>query len=121
MKDSVIVVIGVSADPSKFGHKIFKSLCGAGYKVYGVNRDGGELAGRKLFRSVGEVPQTPETALLVVPPETTLALVKDCALAGVKTFWMQPGADSDAAAKAAAAAGMQVIRGACFMVKEGVW
>lgn len=120
-KDTVTAVIGVSSNPSKFGYRIFKSLCDAGYNVYGVSRGGGELFGRKLYGSVSELPQAPETALLVVPPEATLSLVKECAAVGVKTFWMQPGADSDEAEQAARAAGMQTVRGACFMVREGVW
>ena len=121
MKDSVIVVLGVSADAAKFGFKIFKSLSEAGYKVYGVNPKGGEVLGKKVYAALADLPEKPETALLVVPPAVTLALVNPCAETGVKTFWMQPGSDSDEAAQAAKAAGMQVIRGACFMVREGVW
>jgi len=121
MKDSVIAVLGVSADASKFGYKIFKSLSEASYRVYGVNPKGGQVLGKKIYSTLADLPEKPETALLVVPPDVTLALVKPCADAGVKTFWMQPGSDSDEAELAAKAAGMQVIRGACFMVREGVW
>ena len=121
MENSVIAVIGVSADPAKFGFKIFKSLLIAGYKVYGVNPKGGEVAGQRVYAAVGALPQKPEIALLVVPPASALASVKPCAEAGVKIFWMQPGSDSDEVERAAETAGMHVVRGACFMAKEGVW
>jgi predicted CoA-binding protein len=36
-RKNVFAVVGVSRDPSKYGHQIYKDLRSAGYKVYAVN------------------------------------------------------------------------------------
>jgi predicted CoA-binding protein len=58
-------VVGASADPSKFGNKIFKNLTSAGYKgnnsfsnnqlVYGINSKGGEIEGKALTESLSNL------------------------------------------------------------------
>jgi hypothetical protein len=52
----------------------------------------------------------------VVPPAETEKLVGECARLGVERLWMQQGSESEAAIRAAEAAGMSVVHHACVLM-----
>jgi predicted CoA-binding protein len=116
----LIVVVGVSEDASKYGHKIFRDLLKAGYPVKGVNPKGGFVLGQNIYKSVTELEQRPDLVITVVPPPITEAVVEECNKLGVKNIWMQPGSDSDKAVAKAKEYGIKTTQ-ACFMVLKGVW
>jgi predicted CoA-binding protein len=55
----------------------------------------------------------PDVVNLVTPPAVSLTMVQECARLGVQYVWMQPGAESDEAVKAAEEAGLKVLHNAC--------
>ncbi|MDA8244561.1 MAG: CoA-binding protein [Elusimicrobia bacterium] len=117
---SLIAVVGVSDDASKYGHRIFKDLLNAGYPVKGVNPKGGFILGQNVYRSLSELEKRPELVITVVPPGVTEKVVEECNALGVKHVWMQPGSESGAAVEKAAEYGIKATV-ACFMVVKGVW
>ncbi|MFA5162043.1 MAG: CoA-binding protein [Elusimicrobiales bacterium] len=117
----VIAIAGVSRNEAKFGFRIFRDLIASGYCVFGLNPAGGEVLGRKIFRSLDELPEKPDTLMTVVPPEITEKLVEDCKRLGIGKVWMQPGSESRSAIDSAKAAGMEVVANACFMVEKRIW
>ena len=117
---SLIAVVGVSEDASKYGHKIFRDLINAGYPVKGVNPKGGLVLGRRIYRSLSEIEEKPDLVITVVPPAATLLLVEECKELGIKSIWMQPGSESAAALGKAKTYGIKTVS-ACFMVIKGVW
>ncbi len=117
---SLIAVVGVSDDASKYGHRIFKDLLNAGYPVKGVNPKGGFILGQNVYRSLSELEKRPELVITVVPPGVTEKVVEECNALGVKHVWMQPGSESGAAVEKAAEYGIKTTV-ACFMVVKGVW
>jgi predicted CoA-binding protein len=93
----VWAVVGVSADRSKFGYKVYKRLKNAGYTVYAINPKLDELEGDKVYPDLASLPEVPEVVNCVVPPKVTTDIVSQCAKEGIRYVWMQPGADgSDA-------------------------
>ncbi len=116
----LIAVVGVSDDASKYGHKIFRDLLNAGYPVKGVNPKGGFVLGNNLYKSLSDLEGLPDLVITVVHPQVTERVVEECNKLGVKTVWMQPGSESQAAVEQAAAYGIRTIV-ACFMVVKGVW
>jgi len=116
----LIAVVGVSDDASKYGHKIFRDLLKAGYPVKGVNPKGGFVLGQNIYKSLAEIETRPDLVITVVHPAVTEKVVEECNALGIKTVWMQPGSDSEAAAAKAKAYGIKTIS-ACFMVVKGVW
>ncbi len=116
----LIAVVGVSNDAGKFGHKIFRDLLNAGYPVKGVNPGGGFVLGNQVYRSLEELETRPDLVITVVPPSATEKVVEECRRLGIKTVWMQPGSESDAALEKAKDYGIETIS-ACFMVRKGVW
>lgn len=117
----VWAVVGASADPSKFGNKVFRSLRNSGYIVYPVNPRGGALEGVTVYTSLAELPRAPEVVDLVVPPSVTEQVVKEIHKLHLDRVWMQPGAESDAAIAYCKAHDIQVIHGACAMVWKRQW
>ncbi len=117
---ALVAVVGVSDDASKYGHKIFRDLLKAGYPVKGVNPKGGFVLGSNLYKSLSELEKKPDLVITVVPPAATEAVVEECNKLGIKTVWMQPGSESDAAIEKARDYGIKAVT-ACFMVQKGVW
>lgn len=116
----LIAVVGVSDDASKYGHKIFRDLLQAGYPVKGVNPKGGFVLGNNIYKSLSEIETRPDLVITVVHPAVTEGVVEECNALGIKTVWMQPGSDSEAAVEKARTYGIKTIS-ACFMVQKGVW
>lgn len=112
----VWAVVGVSADRSKFGYKVYKRLLDAGYTVYAVNPKLGELEGRQVYPGLTSLPEVPEVVNCVVPPAVTTAIVPQCAQLGIKYLWFQPGADCAAAVELADKHSM-VAECACVLVE----
>ncbi|MBU0986515.1 MAG: acetate--CoA ligase family protein, partial [Proteobacteria bacterium] len=92
-----IAVVGVSTtDSRKTGNIIAKNLVRLQRKdVYCVNIKGGrvDLAGKKLpvYKSLLEIEAPVDLAVISVPAEATLPVVKDCARKGVRAVIIIPG------------------------------
>lgn len=117
----VWAVVGVSHDPAKYGHRIFRDLRATGYVVYGVNPKGGQVDGQTLYRSLADLPEKVEVVDIVVPPQVTEGVVKEAHRLGLTRIWMQPGAESEAAIEWAEAHGMEVVHDACAMISKKTW
>ena len=70
-KQNVFAVIGVSSNPAKYGHPVYKDLKEAGYVVYPVNPNINEVLGDRCYHSLTELPEKPDVVDTVVPPTVT--------------------------------------------------
>ena len=121
IKDKSVAVVGVSKREDKFGHKIFQDMLAAGYRVEGVNPQGGEIAGKQIFVSLKDIQPVPDLVISVVSPRVTEKIVDECLELGIREIWMQPGSESEAAIQKARNRGIKVTRDSCFMVQTGIW
>lgn len=110
-----IAVIGVSQDPEKYGHRIFKDMVQVGWKVDGVNHKGGSVAGRQLYTSLQTIPERPDVVITVVPPKVTEQIVEQAHKLGITSIWMQPGSESKSAIEKAKEYGIEVIHDTCII------
>lgn len=80
-----IAVVGASANPTKRGHQILRALGDSGYsgRVYAVNRGGGEILGQPVHRSVEELPEAADLAVICTPGRTVPGLVRACGERGI--------------------------------------
>jgi acetate---CoA ligase (ADP-forming) len=64
-----VAVVGASSDPAKWGQWLARgALAGAHRRrVYLVNRSGGEVLGHPTYRTLAELPESPELVVLAVP------------------------------------------------------
>ncbi len=116
-----IAVVGVSSRLEKMGTKIFLDLLKHGLNVQGTNPSGGEVLGKKLYKSLRDLPRVPDIVITVVPPLVTERIVDECRQMGVREIWMQPGSESGAAIQKARTYGMTVNHDSCFMVHHKFW
>ncbi len=64
-----IAFIGASAQFGKWGHMLFTNTAGGGYEgtCHLVNPRGGRIAGRPVYRTIEEVPETVDLAVVTIP------------------------------------------------------
>ncbi|MFB9377943.1 GNAT family N-acetyltransferase [Kineococcus gynurae] len=84
-----VVVIGVRRTPRTVGHRLLSDLVTGGFAgpVHAVHpdaRDGEELFGVPLLRSVRDLPGPVDLAVVAVRPAVIAETVRDCATVGVR-------------------------------------
>lgn len=109
-------VIGASRDPSKYGYRVWRSLKSEGKRAYPVNPATDIIGKSVCYRTLADLPEPVEVAVLVVPPEVTATVVRDVHAAGIKNVWMQPQVSSPEAIAYCEENGMAVVAdGPCLM------
>ncbi|MCD6300846.1 MAG: CoA-binding protein [Staphylothermus sp.] len=89
---SSVAVIGASKNPNKIGGIIINNLVKSGYKgkIYPVNIKCGEeyneIAGLKCYKTILDIPDTVDTAVIVVPARFVPDVVEDCGKKGIKSL-----------------------------------
>jgi acyl-CoA synthetase (NDP forming) len=85
LRPTSVAVVGASADPTKRGHQSVRALKESGYsgRVFPIHPAGGELFDLPVFRSVSELPQVPDLALIAVPAEHVSGVIEECGKAGI--------------------------------------
>ncbi len=87
-----IAVIGASRDPWSVGWVVFKNLVEnfqngkLKARVYGINIKGGELFGQKLYKSILDIPDPVDHAIICVPAKVVPIVVDECGRKGVKVL-----------------------------------
>ncbi len=72
-----IAFIGASGTPGKWGHMLLTNTLSRQYKggVYLVNPKGGQIAGRKVYKSVTDIKEDVELAVVTIPAAHILDLI----------------------------------------------
>ena len=110
-------VTGVSRDPDKYGHLVYKALKAAGYTVFAVNPNADTIDGDPCHPSLDTIPGQIDCVVTVTPPEITEATMRTAGHLNVPYVWMQPGSDSGAAFNIARSLSLQIVSGGpCIMV-----
>ncbi len=75
-----IAVIGVSRNPNKVGHVLLKNIIDAKYsgEIYAVNNKADKVLGYKAYKSVLEINKKIDLAIISIPAEFVLQIVKEC-------------------------------------------
>ena len=81
-----VAVIGASRNPEKIGYRILSNIIHGGYggEVYPVNVKGGEILGKKVYRSIEEIDNEIDLSIIAIPAPYVYDAVKSCASANVK-------------------------------------
>jgi predicted CoA-binding protein len=116
VKGRTLAMVGVSARGKGFGHSAYKELRSRGYRVLPVHPTATAIQGDPCWKSLAELPEPVERLLVVVSPDGAEAVVREAAAAGVRRVWLQQGAESEAALRAAAELGLDVVHGQCILM-----
>ncbi len=81
-----VCLIGASTNPEKLGFKILKNIIDGGYKgkIYPVNPKTNEILNLKCYKSVTEIPDKVELAVIVIPSDFVCDVAEECGKKGVK-------------------------------------
>ncbi len=85
--------MGASADPAKLGWFVARNMLRSGYAgaIHFVNLKGGELFGRPIYRTLAEVPDPVDLAVLIVPAPATPAALIEVAGRGIRAVIVSSG------------------------------
>src|ERR1051326_2658630 len=86
-----IAFVGVSRNASDFSRQLWSELKRRGYDLIPVNPDATEIDGVASMPAVTSIQPRPDAALLLVPPQITNRVVRECAEAGIRRVWMNRG------------------------------
>lgn len=112
------VVLGASADRTKFSNKAVRAYLRAGYTVHPVNLRESQIEGLPVFKSIRNVPVRPDIVSVYLPPPATFKVLHDIAAKGCDELWLNPGTESDEVLEEAERLGLNVIQ-ACSIVGLG--
>lgn len=81
-----VAVIGASANPDKVGYAIAKNALSFQGKLYLLNTRGGSFEGYTLHRSLDEIDDTIDTAVITIPSSHVLETIEQLIPKGVKNI-----------------------------------
>lgn len=81
-----VALVGASAQPTKLSYGVLQNLIRSGYPgpIYPVHPRGGELLGLPVYRSLDEVPDPVDLAILMVPAEQSVEALEACGRRGIR-------------------------------------
>jgi len=114
-----IAVVGLSADwfrPSFFAAKYMQEH---GYRVIPVNPKYPEILGEKCYRSLRDIPEKVDLVDVFRKTADVMPIAEDALAIGAKVLWQQLGAQNEAAAAKAQAAGLETVMNRCVKIEHG--
>ena len=81
-----VAIVGVSSKPTNLGRNILSNLIGFGFKgiVYAVGPSGGIIATRRIYRSVQDIPDHVDLAVILTPAHTVPGILEECGQKGIR-------------------------------------
>jgi acyl-CoA synthetase (NDP forming) len=110
-----LAVLGASADPSKMGHRAVRSAVEQGFEgaLHPVSRSATEILGHPAVRSVSELPEGIDRAVVALPAAAVPDALRDLAARGTKTAHVYT-ADTSDLAEAVAGTSLRVLGPNCI-------
>ncbi|MDH7569808.1 MAG: CoA-binding protein [Armatimonadota bacterium] len=113
-----VAVVGASNDRTRYANKAVRAFHARGVRVYPVHPTEEKVEGLPAYRSVLDLPETPDRVILYVRPAVGLRVVEEVAQKGVKELWVSPGADSPELLEKARQLGLEPVV-ACSILAVG--
>jgi acetyltransferase len=85
---SSIAIFGASERENSVGEVVFRNLLAAGFGggIYPINPKRDTIQGQKAYKSIGDVADNIDLAVVITPAPTIPAIVQGCGEHGVKTM-----------------------------------
>ncbi|MDR3631974.1 MAG: CoA-binding protein [Desulfocapsaceae bacterium] len=115
-KSKVIALVGFSPKENRPSNLVGRYLMDAGYTVIPVNPGQTEIAGRKCYASLTEIPEKVDIVDIFRKPEDVVPIVEEAIAIGAGVIWMQLDVVNEQAAALAEAAGLTVIMDRCIKI-----
>ncbi|RLB58118.1 MAG: hypothetical protein DRG80_07485 [Deltaproteobacteria bacterium] len=79
-----VAIIGASAKEGKIGYEILKNVLKSNANVFPINPNRKEIDGIKCYKSVLDIEENIELAIIAIPPEYVLDAMEECGKKGIK-------------------------------------
>jgi predicted CoA-binding protein len=112
-----IAVVGATDHPAKYGGIIYRDMKAKGFPVFAVNPNRSTVDGDPCWPTVKDLPEKPTIVVLVVHARDGLDVLEDCAEAGLRNIWVQPGASSSKLVEKLDGGDFDWLANACVMVR----
>lgn len=113
---NIWAVVGSIHNKEKYAYKIYNFLKRKGYRVYAVDPKGEMVDGDKSYKTLSELPETPDAVDMVINPVKGREYIEEAKNLNIRYIWFQPGAESEELIKLSESYGMNIIRDHCVMV-----
>ena len=110
-----IAVVGFSPKPGRASHRVARQMQRFGFRIIPVRPGISEGLGVKAYPDLASVPGTIDLVDVFRSGKYIPEVVDQCLRLGIKNLWLQEGAEDEASAERARAAGMTVVMGRCIM------
>lgn len=79
-----VVIVGASSRPGSFGNQTMRNLDRGGVTTFLVHPKGEPIDGRTTYRSVADLPEVPDCAVIAVASDAVLDVARQCAAKGIR-------------------------------------
>lgn len=91
MSKKTWAVVGATDDKSRFGYKIPVIMDEHNYEVFLVNPTKDEIDGKKVYKSLDELPKKVDVIDMIVNPKFAKGYVDKAKELGIENIFFQPG------------------------------
>ncbi len=97
LKPRSVAIIGASRTPGKVGHIILQNYLQGGYpgRLYLVNSSGEEILGMRSYKSILDINDGIDLAVIAIPAAAVPSVLEECGRAKVKTAVVVSGGFSE--------------------------
>jgi len=122
-----VAIVGLSRDPEKASYRVAEYLPKHGYRIVPVNPTADEILGRKVYKTLLDIPAETQKTLDVIDifrPSKDIPAIVDQAIQlkqqhrTLQAVWMQLGIANEQAAQKAQKAGLTVVMDKCMMMEH---
>jgi acetate---CoA ligase (ADP-forming) len=92
-----VAVIGASNTPGKYGHEILKNIKEGGFQgtIYPINPKAETILSLSCYPSIGEAPEPPDLAVIIIPARAVPQAVRECGQRGARAAVIITGGFSE--------------------------
>lgn len=114
-----IAIVGASNKPSRASYFVATYLQSSSrYRVYFVNPVLDEILGQPVYRSLADLPETPDLVDVFRKHDDLPGVAREAVAAGAKTLWLQLGSWNEDAAGIAGDGGLDVVMDRCVKIEH---
>ncbi len=113
-----IAVVGLSDRPERDSYKVARYLKSRGYQIFPVNPNIKTVLGETAYSRLEDIPGPVDIVDIFRVSTEVPAIVDSAIRMGAKAVWMQFGVISEAGAKRALDAGLEVVMDRCMMLEH---
>jgi predicted CoA-binding protein len=114
----VIAMVGLSPKDDRPSNIVARYLMALGYTVIPVNPGQREILGQPCYASLKDIPVKVDMVDVFRNAADVPPIAADAIAIGAKSLWLQLGVINQAAAEAAAAAGLDVVMDRCPKIEH---